>query len=208
MEGQQDVARPAPAPEHAARESARVRAAVRHAQAGDRDALGFLYARFAEDVCAYAASIVRDPHDAQDITQQVFAKLTGAIGKYEEREVPFLAWMLRVTRNVALDHMRRRRPIPVAEVRGVDAAQAAPLAGSTQLAEALATLPPAQREVLLMRHLVGLSPSEIAARTSRTESSVHGLHHRGRKALKAELLLRGASPATLPPREQTQGSSG
>jgi DNA-directed RNA polymerase specialized sigma24 family protein len=64
------------------------------------------------------------------------------------------------------------------------------------LKDALATLPPAQREVLILRHFAGLSPTEIATRTGKTEGSIHGLHHRGRRALTAELASRGAAPAT------------
>jgi RNA polymerase sigma factor (sigma-70 family) len=135
--------------------------AVRRAQQGDRDALGFLFARYADDVCGYVRSIVRDQHEAEDITQQVFAKLIRVIGKYEEREVPFFAWLLRVARNVAVDHLRRQRTIPVEEVRtgeydgtGHPGAQRL-----TELQEALATLPPDQREVLVLRHFAGLSPT-------------------------------------------------
>ena len=64
------------------------------------------------------------------------------------------------------------------------------------LQEALAKLPRDQREVLVLRHFAGLSPTEIAERTGRTEGSVHGLHHRGRRALTAELASRGVAPAT------------
>ena len=39
--------------------------------------------------------------------------------------------------------------------------------------------------MLILRHIAGLSPSEIAERIGKTESSVHGLHHRGRGALQA-----------------------
>jgi len=172
--------------------------AVKRAQAGDRDALAFLYARYADDICRYANSIVHDHHEAQDITQQVFAKLIGAIGKYQERGVPCFAWMLRVTRNVAVDHLRKQRPIPVEEVRASNAGFERTLASerASDLKDALSTLPLAQREVLILRHFAGLSPTEIAARTGKTEGSIHGLHHRGRRALTAELTSLGAAPAT------------
>lgn len=173
--------------------------AVKRAQEGDREALGFLYARFADNVYGYVHSIVRDQHEAEDITQQVFAKLMRVIGKYEEREVPFLAWILRVARNVAVDHIRRRRPIPVEEVRTSDEDGRSAIGSERMkdLQEALATLPHDQREVLVLRHLAGLSPTEIAERTGRTEGSVHGLHHRGRRALTADLTSRGAAPSTV-----------
>jgi RNA polymerase sigma-70 factor (ECF subfamily) len=171
--------------------------AVVRAQNGEMEALGFLYARYADDVNRYVRSILADAHDADDVTQQVFAKLITSIGKYEPREVPFLAWVLRVSRNLALDHIRARRCVPVEEVRVESSA--GPAAGAThlrELREALAQLPADQREVLVMRHLGGLSPGEIATRTGRTEGSVHGLHHRGRRALQVELRSRGVGPAT------------
>jgi RNA polymerase sigma-70 factor (ECF subfamily) len=172
--------------------------AVKRAQQGDREALGFLYARYADNVCGYVRSIVHDQHEAEDITQQVFAKLIRVIGKYEERDVPFFAWILRVSRNVAVDHIRRQRAIPVEEVRAIDESAGEPANGErmNDLREALAKLPRDQREVLVLRHIAGLSPTEIAERTGRSEGSVHGLHHRGRRALTAELTSRGAAPAT------------
>lgn len=176
--------------------------AVKRAQQGDREALGFLYARYADNVYGYVRSIVHDQHEAEDITQQVFAKLIRVIGKYEQRDVPFFAWILRVSRNVAVDHIRHQRAIPVEEVRAVDRAAGGGMSGAehsqrmTDLREALAMLPPDQREVLVLRHFAGLSPTEIAERTGRTEGSVHGLHHRGRRALTAELSSRGAAPTT------------
>lgn len=185
--------------------------AVRRAQEGDRDAFAFLYARFADNVYGYVRSIVHDEHEAEDITQHVFAKLIRVIGKYEERDVPFFAWILRVSRNVAIDHIRRQRPIPVEDVRTSDEGLAG-LADAERMSElraALATLPVDQREVLVLRHFAGLSPTEIAQRTGRTEGSVHGLHHRGRRAVTAELTSRGLAPATakraLTPLQVEQG---
>lgn len=177
-----------------------VQRAVIRAKAGDQEGLHFLYLRFAPDVQRYVASFVRDDHEAEDITQNVFAKLMTAIGKYEQREVPFAAWILRVARNAALDYMRARRAIPTEEVRIADN-------GSTQtgidrrrdLRQALEGLPEDQREVLVLRHIVGLSPTEIADTLGKTESSVHGLHHRGRRALQANLIDLGANPMVAPP---------
>jgi RNA polymerase sigma-70 factor, ECF subfamily len=173
--------------------------AVSRAKEGDREAFAFIYARYADNVHGYVRSIVHDHHEAEDITQHVFAKLLSVIGKYEERNVPFFAWLLRVARNVAVDHMRQQRLVPVEEVRTTEAfcghaSDPAPGHGS-DLVEALATLPKEQRDVLVMRHVVGLSPTEIAERTGRSEGSVHGLHHRGRRALKAALVDREAAPA-------------
>jgi RNA polymerase sigma-70 factor, ECF subfamily len=60
--------------------------------------------------------------------------------------------------------------------------------------DALATLPDEQRQVVFLRHVVGLTPGEIASRMGRTESSIHGLHHRGRRALQRELSSQDSGP--------------
>ena len=176
------------------RQSRIVSLAVRRAQEGDRDAFAFLYARFADDVCRYARSIVRNDHEAEDVTQEVFTKLFSVIEKYQEREVPFLAWMLRVTRNVAVDRVRRQRTVPVAEVRGsVEARDGTPTRARALMA-ALSELPDAQREVVMLRQFAGLSPAEIAAQTGRSEGAVNGLHHRARKSLVRDLTSQGMAP--------------
>lgn len=174
-----------------------VRLAIARAKEGDRDALRRLYIRYSDNVYGYVRSIVRDDKEAEDLTQQVFMKLITVIVKYEDQGVPFSGWLLRLARNVALDHLRRRRPTPTEEVLGVDSHDDEEARERARdLHAALATLPEEQRSVMVMRHVVGLSPLEIAERMGRSESSIHGLHHRGRKALQRELSRLGAAPAT------------
>jgi RNA polymerase sigma-70 factor (ECF subfamily) len=170
--------------------------AVARAKDGDRDALRFLYVRYSDNVYGYVRSIVHNDHDAEDVTQHVFARLMTVLVKYDERSVPFLGWLLRLAHNAAIDHLRARRTVPAEEVFGCDErADDATLDRSRSLMEALATLPEEQRSVVVLRHLVGLTPGEIASAMGRTESSVHGLHHRGRRALQAELSDRQSAPS-------------
>jgi RNA polymerase sigma-70 factor (ECF subfamily) len=171
------------------------RLAVERAKAGDREAIRYLYVRYANNVYSYVASLLRNHHEAEDVTQQVFAKLPDSLQRYEDRGAPFLSWLVRLARNAAIDQLRSRRAIPVAEPVIAEAADD----GSSRdrreiLRAALAGLPEDQREIIVLRHLGGLAPAEIAARLGRTESAVNGLHHRGRRALRAEL---GAAPVTI-----------
>jgi RNA polymerase sigma-70 factor, ECF subfamily len=171
--------------------------AIVRAKQGDATALHFIYVRFADSVFGYVNSFVRDSHEAEDITQNVFAKLMTAIQKYEPRDVPFAAWILRVSRNAAMDHLRARRQIPFGEVRTDDEGhEQIGFERSQCLRDALSRLPQDQCEVLVLRHLAGLSPSEIAERLGKTEASVHGLHHRGRAALQQALREIEAAPVT------------
>ena len=171
--------------------------AIARAKQGDTNALHFIYIRYADDVYGFVNSIVRDHHEAEDITQNLFAKLMRIIGKYEQREVPFSAWILRVARNAALDHMRSRRQIPFEEVRTSDEGHdQVGFERFQSLRTALDRLPEDQREVLILRHIAGLTPPEIADVLGKTESSIHGLHHRGRGALQAALRELEAAPVT------------
>jgi RNA polymerase sigma-70 factor (ECF subfamily) len=176
------------------------REAVARAKAGDPEGLHYLYVRYADDVLRFINGLVRDHHEAEDITQNVFAKLMTAINKYEERAVPFDAWILRVARNAALDHLRAKRAIPTEEVRLTDTGRAQTALDRGQaLRQALEDLPEDQREVLVLRHIVGLSPVEIADTLDKSESSVHGLHHRGRRSLRANLTELDAAPVVASP---------
>jgi RNA polymerase sigma-70 factor (ECF subfamily) len=179
------------------RDSQVLERAIASAKSGDMDGLHFLYVRYADSVRTYVDSIVHDSYEAEDITQSLFAGLLTKIRRYEQRGTPFAAWLLRVARNAALDNLRSRRAIPVEEVRASDEACESPgFERYEAIHGAFERLPDAQREVLMLRHVAGLSPGEIAVRLHKTESSIHGLHHRGRGALKAALRELEALPVT------------
>ncbi|HYV16557.1 MAG TPA: sigma-70 family RNA polymerase sigma factor [Conexibacter sp.] len=183
-----------PAPD--GRDRAQVTLAVTAAQGGDRDAMRWLYVRFRPSVLAAVRRVVHDAHEAEDVSQQVFAKLLLVIDRYEPRaEATFAAWLLQLARNLAIDHLRRRR-----ETLPDDALDEAPSAepAPSTLRIAIDALPRDQRDVIVLRHLVGLSPGEIAAHLGRSESSIHGLHHRGRAALRRELCALGSGPSVRP----------
>jgi RNA polymerase sigma-70 factor, ECF subfamily len=116
--------------------------------------------------------------------------------KYDDRGVPFFAWLLRLARNVAIDHLRSNRLTPSEDVLDPTSSTGIDLDKVETVRAALAAIPEEQREVVLLRHVIGLTPAEIADRMGRTESSVHGLHHRGRRALQRELTLLESTPST------------
>ena len=167
------------------------------AREGDPEALRYLYVRYSDNVYSFVRTIVRDDNEAADVTQHVFAKLMTSLSHYEQRRTPFVGWILRLAHNAAIDHLRVRRPIPSDDLPGRDRSTDE---GATERSEsvrvALDSLPHEQRNVVMLRHVVGLTPSEIAHQMGRTESSVHGLHHRGRLALQVELARLGCAPST------------
>ena len=179
-----------------ARDEGRTRRVVGAARAGDREALGELYMSHAPAVHAHVLRVLKDLDDADDVTQQVFAKLLTGMDRYRPGEAPFIVWVLRVARNAAIDHLRQVRAVPVDEVdeRGAGDDRAAEEVRAA-LRAALAALPQGQREVLLLTHLVGLSPHEIATTLGCTVRAVHGLHYRGRAAIRVTLTDLGSAPA-------------
>ena len=171
---------------------------VARARQGDDHALRYLYLHYRDNVYGYVCSIVRDEHDAEDVTQQIFIRLPVSLMRYEPRVVPFLGWILRVAHNAAIDHVRLRRPLPVEEVRPTtEADRDDSRERFRDLREALDTLPEDQRSVIVMRLIQGLTPAEVAERLGRSEDAIHGLQHRARRALKIELLRLEAGPTAL-----------
>ena len=84
----------------------------------------FLYLRYADNVYGYVCSIVRDEHEAEDVTQQIFAKLMTALAALRAALRPFSAWILRIAHNAAIDSHARppRRAVrggPLARARGL-----------------------------------------------------------------------------------------
>ena len=173
--------------------------AVARAKEGDHDALRFLYITYSQNIYGYVRSIVRDDHEAEDVTQHVFAKLMTSLVKYDDRGVPFFAWLIRMARNVAIDHLRANRVTPTETVLDPASPSGTDLDQGETVRAALAALPDEQRQVVVLRHIVGLTPAEIADRMGRSESSIHGLHHRGRRSLQRELELLDSTPSTRAP---------
>jgi RNA polymerase sigma-70 factor (ECF subfamily) len=155
------------------------------------------YLRYRNNVCGCVLSILRDDYEAEDAIQTVFIKLMSVIHKYEPRQAPLTAWILRVARNVTLDSLRQRRPVPCEEV--IESWRPADDSSHDRrwaLEQALDRLPEYQRKVVVLRHLAGLSPGEIAHRVDRTEASIHGLHHPARVTLRRELVRAECAPTT------------
>ncbi|HET6550020.1 MAG TPA: sigma-70 family RNA polymerase sigma factor [Solirubrobacter sp.] len=175
-----------------------VAAAAERAREGDDDGLRLLFLLYSDNVFGYVLAIVRDEHDAEDITSEVFARLPRALGHYRTGATPFAAWLLRVARNAALDHLRAQRSVPLAEIHA--SGETAELQARERLADlraALAALPEDQRQVMLLRLIAGLTPGEIALRLERSVDAVHALQHRARRRLRRELAGAGWAP-TVP----------
>jgi RNA polymerase sigma-70 factor, ECF subfamily len=166
---------------------------VEAARAGDRQAFGFLYGRYARMV--HGILMARVPlAEVDDLVQDVFVLALRRLSSLRET-ASFGAWLAAITRNLANDFYRRAVvEVPlVEEVAGDGEGARAEDEGEAHAAlEAIRSLPDAYKETLILRLVEGMTGPEIAARTGLTPGSVRVNLHRGMQQLR-EKLGRGAS---------------
>jgi RNA polymerase sigma-70 factor (ECF subfamily) len=146
--------------------------------AGDEDAFAGLVKRYEPRLRLYVTHIVGVAEEARDLVQEAFVRVWRNLDQYDPR-YRFSTWLFRIAHNLAIDHVRRRRqPIVSLDLGENDEGEAMrldpaderldPLGNfeNRELARSLAReikgLPPAYRELVILRHLVGLSYAEIA----------------------------------------------
>jgi RNA polymerase sigma-70 factor, ECF subfamily len=167
---------------------------VARAAAGDSSAFAALYDEFAPRLYRYVAFRVREPSDAEDLVQRVFLKVIEALPRYEQRGVPFSAWLFRLARNATIDFVRTARehlPLDTVTNRPVETPDPADLAARASdlasLDAAIRTLTPDQQQVIACRFLAGLTTAETAAVLGRREVAVRALQFRALGALRRRL---------------------
>jgi RNA polymerase sigma-70 factor (ECF subfamily) len=159
------------------------------------------HARLVRSVCR---SLLRDRNEAEDAVQQTFLSAQRALANGSSPREP-AAWLATIARNECLGRVRElmREPLPVEREPtefGADAyAAAASRYEVATLREALADLPRAQREAILLRELRGLSYDEVARALSVTTAAVESLIFRARRTLQVRLseALPALSPVAL-----------
>jgi RNA polymerase sigma-70 factor (ECF subfamily) len=144
-----------------------------------------LFTAHRNGVFRYLTRLVGEAEAARDLTQEVFLRVArGPVP--EATEVERRAWVFRIARNLALNHLRdgRRRPQAV-ELTEAAAPATQELAVAVQ--QALAALPPLERDVFLLRETAGLGYDEIAGACDLTVDAVRMRLHRARSQLRATL---------------------
>jgi RNA polymerase sigma-70 factor, ECF subfamily len=161
-----------------------------------------LYRRHRRDVYGAVLRDVRDPNEAEDVTQIAFMNAFRAIRRGEEPDKP-RAWLVAIARNVVRRRFQAlaRRPQEVVLDQEV-AADLADVNGPTagEIAAAIRRLPPNQRAVILLREIQGRSYAEIAEELELSLAAVETLIFRARRSLSQELELADHVPTTQPTR--------
>jgi RNA polymerase sigma-70 factor (ECF subfamily) len=166
---------------------------VRAAKSGDASAFGALYERHRDAIYRYCLSRTGTSHDAEDLTADVFVKALHSIDRYQERGLPFVAFLYRIARNAAIDRSRTlKQPLSVDELviepasrQNVEADATLAVDRSILLA-ALTKLKTEHRDVIVMRFIEGYSALEVAAALGKTEGAIRTLQHRALERLRKE----------------------
>jgi len=183
-------------------------ALVRAAQHGSADAVDELFRRHWPAAHRAAWLVVHDAAAAEDIAQEAFVSALRALDRFDRRR-PLGPWLHRIVVNRAIDWSRARalRPETAAGALPEPAAPATLEPIGDDLVAALADLGPEHRAVVVLRHLLGYTPGEIATMLDLPRGTVNS---RLRRALDTLALARGAArsrastsrapPARPPPR--------
>jgi RNA polymerase sigma-70 factor (ECF subfamily) len=154
-------------------------ALVRAAQRGSAEAFAELFRRHWPRAHRAAWLVVHDATAAEDVAQEAFLAAVRSLDRFD-RGRPFGPWLHRIVVNRAIDYARARELRR--EVSGVAVDPAAPphrTAPDEDLLDALAALPPDQRAVIVMRHLLGFTPGEIARALGLPRGTVNSRLRRG-----------------------------
>lgn len=164
---------------------------------GDADAFGVLYEQYADMMFRYVFSHLDNRSDAEDLTEEIFMRAWRALPKYDERGLPFSAFLFRIARNSLIDYYRQHKAMQSIDDIDLQAHEAGPEEAvearieNADLKKTIAVLREDYRNVLIFRFLSGLSPEETAQMMQRSVGAVRVLQHRALSALK-ELLERGS----------------
>jgi RNA polymerase sigma-70 factor (ECF subfamily) len=174
---------------------------LRRYAAGDPVAARLLAARLLPRALRYAARLLADRAEAEDVAQEAMLRLWKVAPDWRAGEAKVATWLYRVVTNLCIDRQRaqgRRGAVALDEVAEPADDAPGPLAGliaadrMAALAAALAALPLRQRQAMVLRHIEGLSNTEIGAVMDLGVEAVESLTARGKRALAARLAGRRA----------------
>lgn len=162
----------------------------------DQDAFGQLYERYSQRIYQYIYYRTSSDADAEDLTAKTFMRAWQHMPNYDDRGVPFSAWLYRIAHNLVANWHRdrsRRKVISLDDLSrwqvNEDGPEAATLLAEDRAAllRVVRRLPADRQELLALKFVEHLSNAEIGAVMGRSEGAIKSLYHRTLLALREEL---------------------
>lgn len=166
----------------------------------DPDTFGELYERYVDRIYNYIYHRVGNVHDAEDLTSRTFFRALSHLQSYENKGVPFSAWLYRIAHNLVANWHRDRKRRPVVALndlvlKGLLEEHPETVAQSQDnaryLQEAILRLDADRQGLLVLKFSEGLSNAEIGNIMGRSEGAIKSLYHRTLLALRSDLLKKG-----------------
>lgn len=162
----------------------------------DPAAFGLLYQRYVKKIYNYVYYRTGNHHDAEDLTARTFYHALSNLGRYQNRGVPFSAWLYRIAHNQVANWHRdrsRRKVIALDELVVASQRKVAPESvieseeERNALLKAIRQLPSDRQQLLILKFTAGLSNVEIGRVMGRSEGAIKSLYHRTLLALREKL---------------------
>lgn len=162
----------------------------------DKDAFGQLYETYVGRIYNYVYYRTGSVADAEDLTARIFERAMQHIGNYQDKGVPFSAWLYRIAHNMVANWHRdrsRRQVFSLEDFAQWQANEDGPefkterVEERAVLLEAVRRLPADRQELLLLKFLEQLPNAEIGEIMGRSEGAIKSLYHRTLLALRDDL---------------------
>ena len=169
---------------------------LKQAAQGNEEAFGLLYENYVDRIFNYIYYRTGNVHDAEDLTARVFQRAMKHIPNYQDRGVPFSAWLYRIAHNLVANWHRdrsRKKEIAITEMMSLPAKNEPPettlLRTEKQdaLLRLIRTLPQDRQQLLILKFVEGYSNAEIGKIMNRSEGAVKSLYHRTLLALRDQV---------------------
>jgi RNA polymerase sigma-70 factor, ECF subfamily len=167
---------------------------------GDPEAFSVLYERYVKRIYNYVFYRTGNPYDAEDLTERVFHRAFGHIQTYNNRGVPFSAWLYRIAHNLVANWHRdnsRRKEVPLEDRTTLNIHRTHPEIELVQnqekeiLLKAIRALPEDRQQLIILKFVEHLSNQEVAVIMGRSEGAIKSLYHRTLLTLRDELAKIG-----------------
>jgi RNA polymerase sigma-70 factor, ECF subfamily len=174
---------------------------IAQARQGDEEALSSLYETYLQAIFEYIRYRVDSTVLAEDLTAEVFLRMVRSLPTYEEKGIPFRAWLYRIAANLLIDHYRQKQAHTIIsiseEYENDDTDPLNRLADEERflrLRQAMRALPADYQDLLVLRFVEELPHGEIAKIMNKTAVALRAMQHRALKALALEFEKMGYDP--------------